>query len=432
MASGFTTRAGPIQCGAMVDLVELTRRFRSVRGASEALCEPLSPEDCCAQSMPDASPAKWHLAHTSWFFETLILEKRNGYRPFDPTYRVLFNSYYNSLGEQYPRPHRGLLTRPSFDEVLAYRGHVDRHILESLENGLDADDLSVLELGIHHEQQHQELLLADIKHLLSQNPLHPVYLAESDGGERASGAAVADLGWCEIESGVERIGFAGKDFAFDNERPRHRVHVEAFALGNRLVTNGEILDFMADGGYTTPGLWLSDGWARVVSKGWRAPLYWEQRGGGWWTFTLSGMRRVRRDEPACHVSYYEANAYAAWAGARLPTETEWEILASAVPVEGNFQESGRLHPAPLSSTGPPAQLFGDVWEWTASAYAPYPGFRPLTGSLGEYNGKFMSSQMVLRGGSCATAASHIRCTYRNFFYPEDRWQWSGIRLARDA
>jgi ergothioneine biosynthesis protein EgtB len=409
--------------------MDLAETYREVRAASEGLCAPLSPEDCSLQSMPDASPAKWHLAHTSWFFETLVLEELPGYAPFDPAFRVLFNSYYQSVGAQHPRPERGLLSRPSLDEVLAYRRHVDAKILRLLDAGAPESALAVVELGLNHEEQHQELILSDLKHAFSRSPLRPVYR------ERAPEPAgpVQPLRWHAVGAGLREIGHSGSDFAFDNEQPRHRVFVEAFEIASRPVTNAEYLAFVRDGGYTRPELWLSDGFATVAARGWSAPLYWEERGAEPWTFTLSGVTPLRSDEPVCHVSHYEADAYARWAGARLPTEAEWEVAAEGAALDGSFAEKGRLHPAPSPAAGEhPAALFGDVWEWTSSAYAPYPGFRPLGGSLGEYNGKFMSNQVVLRGGSCATPRRHIRRSYRNFFPPDARWQWSGIRLARDA
>ncbi len=407
---------------------DLAARYRVVRDATARFCESLTPEDCAIQSMEDASPAKWHLAHTSWFFETLVLEPEPGYQPFHPSFRALFNSYYNSLGEQYPRPRRGLLSRPTLDEVRAYRAHVDRALLAGLED--DALDRDVVELGLQHEQQHQELLLTDVLHMLSCNPLRPAYSAKL---ETAPVADPVPWRWIRFAEGVREIGHAGAGFCFDNERPRHRVFVAGFELASRPVTNAEYLAFIEAGGYAQPELWLSDGWAALRAGGWRAPLYWEPRGDGWASFTAGGMRPLRPDEPVCHVSYFEADAFARFAGARLPTEAEWECAAAGVALEGNFVESGFLQPAPTPDTGDtPAGLFGDVWEWTATAYAPYPGFRPLAGPLGEYNGKFMANQMVLRGGSCVSPRSHLRPTYRNFFYPTARWQFSGIRLARDA
>ncbi|MDX1648879.1 MAG: ergothioneine biosynthesis protein EgtB [Myxococcota bacterium] len=411
---------------------DLTARFRSVRAATEALAAPLSPEDCTAQSMPDASPVKWHLAHTSWFFETFVLEPADpDWRTPDPAYRVLFNSYYHSVGRQYFRPDRGLVTRPGLAEVQRYRARVDEAVLRLLERGaLDRRLQGVVELGLHHEQQHQELVLTDVKHLLAHNPMHPAYREVPPEPRRP----VPPLGWHAVEGGLREIGFAGPGFAFDNEGPRHRVWLEPFELAGRLVTVAEYLAFMEDGGYARPELWLSDGWAVVQERGWDAPLYWRgDDAEGWQAQTLAGLRALHPDEPVCHVSHYEADAYATWAGARLPTEAEWEVVAAELPVKGNFVENERFHPAPLGPADAalgPAQLFGDVWEWTASAYAPYPGFRPPAGALGEYNGKFMANQMVLRGGSCATPNGHVRATYRNFFYPDARWQFSGIRLAR--
>jgi ergothioneine biosynthesis protein EgtB len=413
----------------------LRERYLSIRRATERLVGPLSPEDCAVQSMPDASPAKWHLAHTSWFFETFVLESgASGYAPFDPAYRFLFNSYYNTVGEQYTRADRGLLTRPSLEEVRSYRAHVDEHMdrfLDDIEPSSGAAD--VVELGLNHEQQHQELILTDVKHLLAINPLRPAYA----GLPEAPPAEAAPLEWHAYDAGVAWIGYDGDGFCFDNERPRHRQFVGAVEIASRLATNGEFLEFVEDGGYSRSDLWLSDGWSAVRANGWEAPLYWERHGDGWSVMTLGGLRELRRDEPVCHVSFFEAEAFARWAGARLPTEFEWEQAAGAAGMAGmagNFVESGLLHPAPVraSTPGSPAQLFGDVWEWTASAYSPYRRFKPASGALGEYNGKFMCSQLVLRGGSCATPSSHIRATYRNFFPPAARWQFSGIRLARDV
>jgi ergothioneine biosynthesis protein EgtB len=390
------------------DAGALARRYRAVRAASLALAEPLSAEDCALQSMPDASPVKWHLAHTSWYFETFALEPAlPGYRPFEPEFRVLFNSYYNAVGPQYARPQRGLLTRPALAEVLAYREHVDRHMLALLADGKHALDEVIL-LGTHHEQQHQELILTDVKHLLAQNPLAPIY---SESAAHPARADEREMRFVAFPSGVREIGHRGGGFAFDNEGPRHRVFLEPFALASRPVTNREYLAFLDAGGYRDPEPWLSDGWAAVQRGDWEAPLYWQRRGDAWWTFTLGGLRELALDEPVVHVSFYEADAFARWAGARLPTEMEWEVGASDAGL---------------------TQLFGDVWQWTRSAYAPYPGYAPPAGALGEYNGKFMSNQIVLRGGSCATPADHVRASYRNFFYPDARWQFSGIRLARDA
>jgi ergothioneine biosynthesis protein EgtB len=402
---------------------DLAERYEATRRATERLCEPLSPEDAAAQSMTDASPAKWHLAHTSWFFETFLLESElPDHRPFCPEYRVLFNSYYEGVGPQYPRPRRGLLTRPGLGEVLEYRAQVDSHMRRLLRSGPREEVLDLVTLGLHHEQQHQELILTDVKHLLSCNPLRPAYRDRT----LAPGSEPEPLAWSPHAEGVCEVGHAGCGFAFDNEGPRHRVFLEAFELASRPVTNGEYLAFMSDGGYARPDLWISDGWAVVRERGWQAPLYWERRGDAWWIFTLAGLQEVRREEPVCHVSWYEADAFARWAGARLPTEEEWESAARGAPVEGNFVESDRLHPAPSQGPTP----FGDVWEWTRSAYGPYPGYARAAGAVGEYSGKFMANQLVLRGGSCATPRSHMRATYRDFFYPDARWQFSGLRLAR--
>ncbi len=412
----------------------LAHRYTRLRATTEALCAPLSAEDAALQSMPDASPAKWHLAHTGWFFETFVLlPGLRGYTHFDPRYEMLFNSYYRSVGEPYPRPRRGLLSRPSLEEVLRYRRHVDAAMGELLAAPHEAERselLAVVELGLQHELQHQELLLTDVKHLLHQNPLRPAYRAS--GRASAIASAAARLDFVPWPGGFAGIGHAGPGFAFDNEGPRHRRWLEPFALATRLVTNGEWMAFMADRGYERPELWLSDGFEAVTAGGWRAPLYWERDGQGFSHFTLDGLQPVRAEEPVCHVSAYEADAFARWAGARLPGEDEWEVMAADRPVEGNFVESARLRPATAREMPLPAQLFGDVWEWTRSAYAAYPGYTPPPGALGEYNGKFMCNQLVLRGGSCATPRSHVRASYRNFFPPGARWQFSGVRLARDA
>jgi ergothioneine biosynthesis protein EgtB len=410
----------------------LRSRYREVRQATERLCAPLAVEDCVPQSMTDASPVKWHLAHTTWFFETLVLVPTvTNYRPFHPAFRYLFNSYYNALGAQYPRPHRGLVTRPTVAEVREYRAYVDRQmeeLLERHEQGEMRVREDVIVLGMNHEQQHQELILTDLKHLWSFNPLRPVYREAPAPAARQ----VPPVTWFRFEEGIREIGHAGPGFAFDNETPRHRVFLHAFEIASRLVTCGEYRAFMEDGGYERPELWLSDGWRAVRERGWRAPLYWEREDSGWYVYTLTGYRPVNDAEPVTHVSYYEADAYARWAGARLPTEAEWETAAATAPRDGNFVEDGFFHPVALGERAPdhPAQLWGDVWEWTQSPYVPYPGFRPAAGALGEYNAKFMANQYVLRGGSCATPRSHIRATYRNFFAPDVRWQFSGIRLAR--
>lgn len=412
----------------------LSDRYRRVRSFSEKLCETLVPEDYVIQSMPDVSPTKWHLAHTSWFFETFVLGPTvPGYRPFHPDFSYLFNSYYNAVGERHCRPRRGLVSRPTVEETYRYRAYVDQQMLELLE-GADAGRLlelaPVVTLGLNHEQQHQELMLTDIKHVFTMNPLRPVYR------ERISPSAKAEappLQWVPFPESIYWIGHEGEGFSFDNEGPRHREFLPPFALASRLVTNGEYLAFIEDGGYERPEFWLSAGWSTLQEQGWKAPFYWERHDGRWMMMTLAGMRPVEASEPVCHVSYFEADAYAQWAGARLPTEAEWEVAATGVPLEGNFAESGSYHPlpAPVSTDGELAQMFGDVWEWTRSAYSPYPGYKPLPGALGEYNGKFMCNQYVLRGGSCATSGSHIRRTYRNFFPPDACWQFSGIRLAND-
>lgn len=410
---------------------DLTERYRKVRRVTEALAAPLSEEDCQVQSMPDVSPTKWHLAHVTWFFETFVVaSSTEGYRWYDDDYQYLFNSYYNSVGKQYPRPNRGLITRPTLAEVLDYRRHVDEQVVSLIDSGrLDETAAAVLVTGLNHEQQHQELLLMDIKHVLSCNPLHPAYRPKA---VRPDDCAAPVLEWLPFPEGLREIGHAGEGFAFDNEKPRHRRFVHGFELASRLVTNGEYLDFMVDGGYEDPLLWLSDGWDAVQANGWRTPLYWVERDGEWFEFTLRGLEPLDRDVPVCHLSYYEADAFAEWAGARLPTEAEWETAtAMEEPMDGNFLESGLLHPRTAAHQGSLRQFLGDCWEWTSSAYAPYPGYRPPRGALGEYNGKFMCNQMVMRGGGCVTPESHIRPTYRNFFYPRMRWQFGGIRLARD-
>ena len=410
---------------------DLLPAYRAVRGETEALCETLTPEDTVVQTMPDVSPTKWHLAHTAWFFEQFVLRKTAEYEPVDERYEVLFNSYYHEAGDRFPRPERGLLSRPTLAEVRAYRRHVDgameRFLLEATDDRIGAVAF-VIELGLHHEQQHQELILTDIKHVFSVSPMEPSLRPALP----RSGAVAAPQRFIAAKGGLVEIGHAADGFAFDNEGPRHRVWLEPFEIASRLVTCGEMLAFMADGGYDTPTLWLSDGWDARQRAGWRAPAYFRPADGGWEVMTLGGWRAVDPSEPVCHVSFYEADAFARWAGARLPTEAEWELVAAGRAVSGNFVESGALHPVPAapSPDDGPAQLFGDVWEWTASPYVPYPGFRPFGGGLGEYNGKFMSSQMVLRGGSCASPTRHLRATYRNFFAPPARWQFAGIRLAR--
>jgi len=400
----------------------LSTAFEHVRQRSLHLAEPLTAEDCCAQSMPDASPVKWHLAHTTWFFETFILEPREpGFRPVDPAYRVLFNSYYNGVGARHPRARRGLLTRPSLTEVQAYRAIVDARLLRLLAAAPDDSELAALvELGLQHEQQHQELILTDVKHLLSCNPTYPAYV---DAPLPASGP-VAPQAWIEFDGGLAEIGHGAQGFAFDNELPRHRQYLEPFALASRLVTNGDYLEFVEAGGYRDPSLWLSDGWDLVANGTLAAPLYWVNDGAGWHEFTLHGLLPLDPDRPVTHVSLYEADAYAHWRGARLPTEAEWEFAARDAMLA-----CGDLHPRAAGSAGL-AQMFGECWQWTTSSYTPYPGFVPAAGALGEYNGKFMVNQYVLRGSSCATPHGHARASYRNFFPAGARWQFTGIRLAR--
>lgn len=407
--------------------------FQEVRALTAALAEPLSPEDMQVQSMPDVSPTKWHLAHTTWFFECFVLRRFvPGHEPIDPDYHYLYNSYYETYGARHPRPERGLVSRPSVALIRDYRARVEAAILALIVRVSDGEApalLELIELGCHHEQQHQELLLTDIKHVLSQTPVTPAYRPLPV--ERSRPAAA--LGWEGFTGGVMEIGHDGQGFAFDNEGPRHRVVIEDFRLGTRLVTCGEYLAFIADGGYRTPTLWLSDGWATATSQGWQAPLYWRERDGAWDVFTLAGWRKLDPATPVVHVSYYEADAYARWAGHRLPTEAEWEVAAAPQPIDGNLLSLGQLHPLPALPAGEGVQqLYGDAWEWTLSPYSPYPGYRPAAGAVGEYNGKFMVNQMVLRGGSCATPPGHLRPSYRNFFPPHARWQFSAIRLADEA
>ena len=420
--------------------------YRRVRALTEELAEPLSPEDQTVQSMPDVSPTKWHRAHTSWFFEAFVLGGAGSrYRPFHQSYGYLFNSYYEAVGPRHPRAERGLVTRPGVAEVAAYRRHVDEAMAALLAGPLDPRTAELAELGLHHEQQHQELLLMDIKHVLSRSPLAPAFAARPTGARPAPGRRPPASGapWWGHAGGEAEIGHPGGGFGFDNEGPRHGVLLTPFELRSTVVSCGEWLEFMADDGYRRPDLWLSEGWAAVQAAGWVAPLYWVADGAGWQQFTLTGLRAVDPAEPVCHVSLFEADAFARWAGARLPTEAEWEAVAtdrargvagpddpvaSGGPDGPNFLDSGLLHPLAGGTAAP----FGDVWQWTSSAYAPYPGFRPAPGAVGEYNGKFMVNQYVLRGGSCVSPAGHIRPTYRNFFPAGARWVFAGLRLARDA
>jgi ergothioneine biosynthesis protein EgtB len=416
----------------------LLARFHEVRNFSTALCANLEPEDFVVQSMPDVSPTKWHLAHTTWFFETFILKKFvSEYHADVPEYAYLFNSYYNAAGDMHRRDLRGLISRPTVSEAQRYRSSIDAHVdnlLSDADENLIDEIEPILILGTHHEQQHQELLVTDIKHVFAQNPLYPVFRAGRARPPGAPPSQLAPLRFVDFDESIVEIGHDGPGFSYDNEGPRHRALVSAFSLASRPVTNGEYLQFIENGGYARAEFWLSLGWITVNEQRWQAPLYWVKRDGAWWNFTLSGFRPVDESEPVTHVSYFEADAYANWAGARLPTEFEWERAASDCPIEGNFVENEAFHPRPAPASVQARdlhQMFGDVWEWTRSAYSPYPGYRAAPGALGEYNGKFMCNQYVLRGGSCATSRTHIRRTYRNFFQPEKRWQFTGIRLARD-
>lgn len=413
-------------------------RYESVRQLTELLADPLSPEDQLVQSMPDVSPTKWHRAHTTWFFETFLLgPSAAGYREFEPAFNYLFNSYYEAIGERHPRAERGLISRPSAADVTYYRQHVDDAMRSFLRDEVDGrPELAwLVELGLHHEQQHQELLLMDIKHVLSVNPLEPTY--RHLGGHHPTGpidpGADHRLGWVGFDGGVVPVGHRGSGFSFDNEGPCHNVVLPPYLLADRLVTVGEWLDFIADGGYQRPELWLSDGWYAVQGEGWQAPLYWHRDGDDWRAHTLHGTRRPDPDEPVVHVSHYEADAFARWAGARLPTEHEWEHAVGDVAVAPRDPaERGTLHPMTARSGTGLRQVYGEVWQWTSSPYVGYPGFHPAPGAVGEYNGKFMSNQMVLRGGCCVTPPGHMRATYRNFFPPAARWAFAGVRLAADA
>lgn len=449
MGHGLRGLAGPLAKEPIANAKRhLAAAYLDVRRATERLCAPLAIEDHVPQAMTDVSPPRWHLAHVSWFFETFLLKPHlPGYQPVDPRYEYLFNSYYNSVGPPFPRARRGHLSRPTVAEVYAYRAHVDQGML-SLLGDLDDEKLAtlmpVLFLGLNHEQQHQELLLTDIKYNFWVNPLRPRYHHVL----LPRVPSPPSLRWVDFEGGVVSIGqppqlaaadglpdgLGGVAFAFDNETPRHQALLQPFRLASRPVTNGELLEFIEAGGYRRSELWLSLGWEKVQEGGWEAPLYWERIDGAWWAFTLSGMLPLDQHAPAAHVSYLEADAFARWKGYRLPTEQEWEHAAAGSEIEGNLLQSGLYHPVPPppSPAAPLRQLYGDVWEWTRSPYVPYPGFAPQAGALGEYNGKFMVGQMVLRGGSCATPRGHIRATYRNFFPPEARWQFAGIRLAADT
>ncbi len=437
-SAGFSdTNQAPLPGGNLVD--SLRAKYLAVRGMTEALCTPLCPEDYVVQSTPSASPTKWHIAHTTWFFETLVLDSQIvGYKPVNLAYRHMFNSYYNTIGQPFMRGQRGVLSRPTVGEIFDYRRAVDASMVKLIERcGLkDAALRQMIETGLHHEQQHQELMLTDLKHMFSENPLKPVYVANR---QEISPEIATLCRWNPVSGGIHLIGHDGLGFAYDNESPRHEVLVKDFQLASHLVTNAEYLAFIDDGGYSRHELWLADGWEAVKTEGWQAPLYWHCEDGQWRYMTLSGLRDVVAHEPVCHISYFEADAFARWSQSRLPTEAEWEIAATGQRCDGNFLESRMYHPRAGQDAAPQDdstqhfyQMYGDVWEWTASAYLAYPGFKPAPGALGEYNGKFMCNQFVLRGGSCMTPRDHIRQTYRNFFPPIARWQFAGLRLARDV
>ena len=407
---------------------QLKAEFSRIREFSESLCQPLKTDDYQIQSIPQTSPPKWHMAHVTWFYETFILtDFQRDYKTFRAEYDFIFNSYYYTHGNMHPRPKRGLLSRPTVDEIYQYRHSIDEVMLELIESVDDSKlaDLSFrIELGLHHEQQHQELLLMDVKHNFSANPLKPAYRNDL----KISTGQPSTQDWIAFEGGINSIGTDGNKFCFDNETPLHEVLLRPYKLSRRFVTNSEYMDFINDGGYSNPALWLADGWTLIQTHGWHHPLYWSKDHNDWLQFTLGGMRELNPNEPVCHISYYEADAFARWSGNRLPLEAELEIMLDSEPISGNFIEDDYLHPIPANDNG---QCYGDLWAWTASPYTPYPGFKPLAGTMGEYNGKFMSNQMVLRGGSCITSIDHIRPTYRNFFYPDERWAFTGIRLAKD-
>jgi ergothioneine biosynthesis protein EgtB len=445
---GWKARQGGCSVTATIEtqsdtpsVLPLARRLSETRRLSLQLAEPLSAEDQVVQPMDDASPTKWHLAHTTWFFETFVCKPHlAGFRTLDERFAYCFNSYYEAAGPRQPRPKRGLLTRPSLEEVLGYREHIDAALEALFKSGAPQRQpalADLIELGINHEQQHQELILTDILALFAAQPLRPAYRPSSPSPHRSSqwGEGTRAPRWLDYSGGIHRVGHTGPSFFYDNERPRHEVLLRDYRLADRLVTNAEWLEFMADGGYATPAHWLSDGWGAVNAQGWTAPGYWEGEAGAWRQMTLDGLVPIDPATPVCHISYFEADAFARWAGKRLPTEFEWEAAASDLPVRGNTLGSGALRPLPAPAIGDfdtPAQMFGDAWQWTQSAYAAYPGFRAGPGALGEYNGKFMNGQYVLRGASCVTPDGHSRATYRNFFHPHQRWQFTGIRLADDA
>lgn len=427
--SEITTKAETKNTRFLRENVEL--QYLKVRSFTNKIVEPLETEDFVIQPMENTSPAKWHLAHTSWFFETFVLEKfQPGFESLHPQYAYFFNSYYLQTGVPFSRANRGLLSRPTVKEVFEYREYVNDKVVDFIQNCDDKiweEASKVVEIGINHEQQHQELILTDIKYLLAQNPLLPVYKERETPGSETPG----ELEWITFEECIVEIGNKGDEFTYDNEHPVHRTFIQKFELADRLITNQEFLEFMNDDGYGRSELWLDEGWSKVKSEEWKAPLYWFTRDGSWFNYTLSGARKVALNEPVTHISYYEADAFARWKGCRLPTEQEWEYACGDREITGNFVDGNTFHPLVLKNNeGGLKQMYGDVWEWTQSSYSPYPGYKPLPGALGEYNGKFMANQYVLRGGSCATSNSHIRKTYRNFFHADARWQFSGIRLAK--
>lgn len=410
---------------------ELIEKFNRIRTFTEEITDPLEIEDYVIQVAENASPAKWHLAHTTWFFETFLLEKElEDYDPIHPQYSYLFNSYYLQTGVPHCRARRGNISRPTVKQVFEYRESINEHVINLIENATDEQYEEwgpIIEIGIHHEQQHQELLMTDLKYMFSQNPLNIAYKKV----DRLKVKSVSELSWSSFKEGVYEVGHKDNDFGYDNEFPRHKTYIHDFELANRLVTNAEFIEFIESGAYGEPKWWLDEGFSTVRDDGWKAPLHWKKKDGEWWQFTLSGMEKVDPNEPVTHMSYYEADAFARWKGYRLPTEEEWEVAAESLKIEGNFADAGHLQPIALQNAKEGLQqMFGEVWQWTQSAYSPYPGYEPLPGALGEYNGKFMCNQYVLRGGSCATSKSHFRKTYRNFFHANERWQFTGIRLAR--
>ncbi|MEX0722450.1 MAG: ergothioneine biosynthesis protein EgtB [Gracilimonas sp.] len=427
----LTAPTDPIQDNAYSQRDDLIDHFKTVRSFTEKITEPLEIEDYVVQVTENASPAKWHLAHTTWFFETFLLEKEvKDYDPVHPQYSYLFNSYYLQTGVPHCRARRGNISRPTVKQVFEYRKSINEHVIDLIRSATEEQYKKwapIIEIGIHHEQQHQELLMTDLKYMFAQNPLNIAYKKV----DRPRVESIPELSWSSFKEGVFEVGHKGDGFGYDNEFPRHKTYIHDFELANRLVTNGEYIEFIESGAYGEPQWWLDEGFSTIRDEGWQAPLHWQRKEGEWCQFTLSGMEKVDPNEPVAHVSYFEADAYARWKGFRLPTEQEWEVATESLKVEGNFVDAGYLHPAALQTEEEGLQqMFGEVWQWTQSSYAPYPGYKPLPGALGEYNGKFMCNQYVLRGGSCATSKLHFRKTYRNFFHTNERWQFTGIRLAR--